>query len=232
MWHEVATRRWREMWGNILSNEVSMAAILKHRCVVRVHGICDLARKVEAEAVPNAGYCATQVLFRLFIPLGNWCGWFFAIHGFCLSTFLPSLAPQALPRFIATMTALTSARLRSREFLPGQISTRPHDTFPAFSPQPSTTARFSPVNEGCGRKRLPLMRQASPLTRRLAAVVNRIGFTLVWDRRSASGCSPPRLTTTQLPSAAIPLLVSGRLRLSLVDFMYVRSHKLRVCDRR
>jgi hypothetical protein len=27
-----------------------------------------------------------------------------------------------------------------------------------------------------------------------------------------------------LPPAAIPLLVSGRLRLSLVDFMYVHSH--------
>jgi len=30
-----------------------------------------------------------------------------------------------------------------------------------------------------------------------------------------------------LPPAAIPLLVSGRLRLSLVDFMYVRSHEWR-----
>jgi hypothetical protein len=154
-----------------------------------------------------------QVLFRLFIPRthvrGNWRGGFFAIHGFCLSTFLPPLAPRALPRFIATMEALTSARLRSRGFLPGQISTRPHDTFPAFSPQPSTTTRFSPVDEGCGRKRLPLMRQASPVASRLAIVANRIGFTLVWDRRSASGCSPPRLATTQLPPAALPLLVSG-----------------------
>ena len=31
----------------------------------------------------------------------------------------------------------------------------------------------------------------------------------LWDRRSASGCSPFRLTTEQLPSAALPLLVSG-----------------------
>ncbi len=52
-------------------------------------------------------------------------------------------------------------------------------------------------------------RDVSPVPRRLAVVVNRIGFTLVWDRRSASGCSPPRLATTQLPPTALPLLVSG-----------------------
>jgi hypothetical protein len=124
-----------------------------------------------------------QVFFRLFIPRtndrGNSRGWFFAIHSFRLSTFLPPFAPRELPRFITTMTALTAARLRSRGFLPGQLSTLPHDTFPAFSPQPSTTTRFSPVNEGCGRKRLPRVQQASPVTRRLAVVVNRIGFTFV-----------------------------------------------------
>ena len=41
-----------------------------------------------------------QVFFRLFIPLGNWRGWFFTFHGLCLSTFLPPFAPRALPRFI------------------------------------------------------------------------------------------------------------------------------------
>jgi len=76
-------------------------------------------------------------------------------------------------------------------------------------PQPSPTARFSPLYEECVRKRIWLWPLASPLARRLAAVENRIGFTFVWDHRSASGCSPPRLTTTQLPLAPLPLLVSG-----------------------
>jgi len=146
-----------------------------------------------------------QVLFRLFIPCGNWRGGFFALHGFCLSTFLPPFAPRALPRFFTTMAALTSVRPRLRGFLPRQFSTLPYDTFPAFPPQPSPTARFSPLYEECVRKRIWLL----PLARRLAAVENRIGFTFVWDRRSASGCSPPRLTTTQLPLAPLPLLVSG-----------------------
>ncbi len=90
-----------------------------------------------------------------------------------------------------------------------RVSTLPYDTFPAFSPQPSPTARFSPLYERCERKLIWLWPLASPLASSLAAVTNRIGFTLVWDRRSASGCSPPRLTTTQLPPAALPLLVSG-----------------------
>jgi len=122
------------------------------------------------------------------------------------------------------MAALTAARLRSRGVLHWQLSILPHDTFPAFSPQPPTTVRPSPINEGCGWSRSPLSQQASPLVRGLATVTGRIGFTFVWDHSSASGCSPPRLTTTQLPSAALPLLVPGGLRLSLVDFMYLYSH--------
>ncbi len=35
-----------------------------------------------------------QVFFRLFIPLGNWRGWFFTFHGPCLST--DSAAPPYL----------------------------------------------------------------------------------------------------------------------------------------
>jgi len=86
--------------------------------------------------------------------------------------------------------------------------------FDGFAPSGRATRGARPCRRG-----LPLMRQASPFPGRLAAVASRTGFTFVWDRRSASGCSPPRLTTTQLPSAALPLLVSGRLGLSRVDFM-------------
>ena len=117
------------------------------------------------------------------------------------------------------MTALTSVRRRSRDFLPGQLSTVHHATFPAFPPQtPSATPSLA-LNEGCRPDRSPLSRQASPLASRLAVAAGRIGFTRVRDCGSASGCSPPRLTATQLPPAALPLLVSGGLRLSLVGFM-------------
>jgi len=149
----------------------------------------------------------------------------FAFPPFHLSTLLPLFAPRSLPSFLpTTMAALTSVRFRLRAFLPAQFSMLPYDTFPAFPPQPSPTARFSRLYEECVRKRMLLLPLASPIPRRLAAVANQIGFTFVWDRRSASGCSPPRLTTTQLPLAAIPLRVSEQLRLSLVDFIYVHSH--------
>jgi hypothetical protein len=117
--------------------------------------------------------------------------------------------PVPLSR-VPARAALIRCAHPSRGSPPGTLSplrsgsTLPHDIFPAFSPQPSATARFSLVDEGCKGKRLPLMRQASPFPSRLAAVVNRIGFTRIWDRRSASGCSPRRLATTQLPSAALP----------------------------
>src|SRR6185436_17709783 len=38
-------------------------------------------------------------------------------------------------------------------------------------------------------------------TRRLAKATGRIEFTCVTDESFASGCSPPRLATTQLPPA-------------------------------
>jgi len=41
---------------------------------------------------------------------------------------------------------------------------------------------------------------ASPMTGRLATTVGRIEFTRVTDRSFTSGCSPPRLAATQLPS--------------------------------
>jgi hypothetical protein len=61
---------------------------------------------------------------------------------FMVSAFPLSCLPSLHGRYPASSllwTALTSARLRLRGFLPGQLSTRPHDTFPAFSPQPSPT---------------------------------------------------------------------------------------------
>jgi len=57
--------------------------------------------------------------------------------------------------------------------------------------------------------------QASPLTGRLANDRHRIEFITIWDCSFASGCFPPRLTTTQLPSASPPLLGLVEFRFSL-----------------
>jgi hypothetical protein len=132
---------------------------------------------------------------------------------------LPPLAPRVLPRFPATMTALTPARNRRSGLLPAQVSTVHHDNFPTYPAQPPSTPAILTFNEASRSDRSWLAPQASPFPSRLANVAGRIGFTFVWVCGSASGCSPPRLTATQLPSAALPLLVSGGLRLSLVVSM-------------
>jgi len=79
-----------------------------------------------------------------------------------------------------------------------------------------------------GRCRIPRPRfaQASPIARRLAADIRRIEFTVVWDHVFASGCSPPRLAATQLPSASSPEPGSATSRLSLTGlhvFMITRA---------
>ena len=92
-------------------------------------------------------------------------------------------------------------------------------TSPHTQPNHPQRMQSSPSTRRLGRIRSWLAPQASPFPSRLANVAGRISFTFVWVCGSASGCSPPRLTATQLPSAALPLLVSGGLRLSLVVLM-------------
>src|ERR1700733_963390 len=46
--------------------------------------------------------------------------------------------------------------------------------------------------------------QASPVTRRLAKAAGRIEFAYATDEDFTSGCSPPPLTRTQLPSVTGP----------------------------
>jgi hypothetical protein len=117
------------------------------------------------------------------------------------------------------MAALTSARPRLDGFLPAQTSTVHHDNFPTYPAQPPSTIHFLTSDELCRSVRSRLPPQASPFARRLAIVAGRIGFTFVWVCGFASGCSPPRFTATQLPSASLPWLASEGLRLSLVVLM-------------
>src|SRR5271156_3184355 len=67
-------------------------------------------------------------------------------------------------------------------------------------------ARASPRVTGRLRPHTPvpvgrIVTWASPLDCRLAKVTGRIEFTCVADESFASGCFPPRLAATQLPSA-------------------------------
>lgn len=72
----------------------------------------------------------------------------------------------------------------------------------ALSRYPS--ARRASLQRAFTRRRV----WASPLASRLAAASGRIEFTSVTDWSLTSGCSPPRLTATQLPS------VTGRRTLA------------------
>src|SRR3990172_5868362 len=65
--------------------------------------------------------------------------------------------------------------------------------------------------------------QASPFASRLAQCLRRIEFTFVPAHRFAAGCSPPRLTATQLPFASGAHTSIG-IRLSRSDFIHLITH--------
>ena len=73
-------------------------------------------------------------------------------------------------------------------------------TFLTFHPQP----RDAPVHRFTGHFSVYGEFQASPYPSRLAANIPPNQVRHPTDRQFASGCSPPRLTTTQLPSATEP----------------------------
>jgi len=129
-----------------------------------------------------------------------------------LSTFLHPLAPRALPRFLATTGALTPAQAALRTLIRGNE----HPPFPrqvslvhiARSSLHSVTKHLtrpaiaSPLP--AQRDRLPGSRPVqdftlNPQARRYVRP-NRVRYPT--DCRFVSGCSPPRLAATQLPSAA------------------------------
>ena len=114
--------------------------------------------------------------------------------------FLRPFAPPALPGFIATMDALTP--VRPLTWHPDRSLHLSHAPFQSFSLQPHPGRHASSIGSPWTVADSPLARQASPIPSRLALPTCRIEFTLVRDQPSASGCSPPRLATTQLPPAA------------------------------
>jgi hypothetical protein len=150
---------------------------------------------------------------------------------FSVSTFLLPVTPRALPSFFATTEALSP---------PGYSSSGPQTTdhercslsrfvildsyrsnFRPFYPQPpdALLSFCSLLWPGIGRGIVaPPLRNGfqSWLRHRKGGLANasgRIEFNIVlfMDWSFASGCSPPRLSTTQLPSATDrPVFPSGR----------------------
>ncbi len=172
---------------------------------------------------------------RLRSPFGHFRGFHFVLRGLHASTFLRPFAPRELPRFFATMDALTPARgaLRTQHKRnehppwPGQVSpvhmtrtslhsvtnhpTRPVIAFPLPTqrdrlPEPGLRPAVPMPCRGlanlwqtsCLRPRPGLDFTINEEARRYVRP-NRVRFTT--DCKFASGCSPPRLATTQLPSA-------------------------------
>jgi hypothetical protein len=135
------------------------------------------------------------------------------------STFLRPLAPRALPRFVATMDALTPARPALRMGAHEHRSNTEQVSWlnvPGLRVVPSPTTwcawssllSFSRVHRDQLPPLPPQGRQhgigASPFPSRLAATTrpNRVRYPT--DRRFTSGCSPPHLAVTQLPSVTSP----------------------------
>jgi hypothetical protein len=147
------------------------------------------------------------------VCLASWHSHWFRFHPILnyLSTFLHPFAPRALPRFSALTGALTPAQQALRTLIRGnehppyarQVSlihmTRPsmhsvtkHLARPAIaSPLPTQHGRLPGLYPG-------LDFTLNPQARRYARP-NRVRYPT--DCMFASGCSPPRLTATQLPLA-------------------------------
>jgi len=141
------------------------------------------------------------------------------LHGRCVSTFLHPLAPRALPRFHATMDALTPARLALRTLLKGsehqpcsgQVSLfyMTHLSMHSVTNHPACPViAFTLSTQRDGLPESTLM--GSPGVSGLDFTTNELARRNTRPKRVrhyptdcmfASGCSPPRLTATQLPSA-------------------------------
>jgi hypothetical protein len=202
---------------------------------------------------------------HLLSPDGHSRGWKPRAHASRTSAFLHPFAPRALPRFFATMGALTPAQgvLRARHTRiehppwPGQDSlvNMARTSLHSVTNHPTHPVIASPLPSQRDSLPEPGLRPASSLPCRglanlwqtscfhpcpgLGFAINeqarrnarpkRVRFTT--DCKFASGCSPPRLAATQLPSA----LGSGHLPredFHLSDRACSQAHSFRLSPER
>jgi hypothetical protein len=107
-----------------------------------------------------------------------------------------------------------------RRHLDGRSPRFSRDTFPTFRLQPRDAPRhrFPRQFQRAGRvSDFALNEQA-----RRYIPPNRVRFTT--DRQFASSCSPPRLSTTQLPSASGSWLAPTRTYTVLISRLHGRTH--------
>lgn len=152
-------------------------------------------------------------------PLGHCRRALFLFTGFHASTFLPSFAPRllAVSQLLRRLCHLPGTVLRTPLAAMNSVPSRlvipdsSHSNFQPFYLQPphallglrSLSLRISSREVAVvpSPGRLPFL--ISPFPSRLISASGRIEFIIVlfMDWLFASGCSPPRLSTTQLPSA-------------------------------
>ena len=149
---------------------------------------------------------------RLFSRLRHCHGDHFTLYRHRTSTFLRPFAPRPLRRFFANMDALTPDRRALRTLIRGtELPSCSDQVSLVHTARPSThSVTNHPVCSDVAFM-LPLQRVRRPFTAFYGS-----GFTLNEEARRttrpnrvryptdcmfASGCSPPRLTATQLPSA-------------------------------
>lgn len=117
------------------------------------------------------------------------------------STFLSPFAPRPLRRFSARMGTLTPRQVSCpTEVSPLHVTRR----LRPFCLQPPNAPHRGFHTLPLSSMGLPSRGQASPLACRLTGLVrpNRVRQTADWSL--TSGCSPPRLSATQLPSVSRP----------------------------
>ena len=149
---------------------------------------------------------------RLFSRLRHYHGDHFTLYRHRTSTFLRPFAPRPLRRFPAIMDALTPDRRALRVLIRGnELPSCPDQVSLVHKARPSTHSVTNHPVCSVVALSLPLQHDRRPYTTLYGS-----GFTLYEEARRttrpnrvryptdcmfASGCSPPRLAATQLPSA-------------------------------